>query len=168
MREIHQLVVKDAERDLSRIPGLRHIEREHVHYLNQISSTRAPLVFEWLSRSWRMTMQPISLPALTFAERALIDWGGAEVVLRLEHALVGAAMNSLLETQSVGALEGEIRNLVIDGAFVGLSEMIEERLRKRLRHGLMTWHWVFWQMLFAFGLFEPRVAPIGKVYQFHS
>jgi len=132
-KEIHQLVVKDAKRDLWRKPSLRRIEREHVHYLNQISSTRAPLVFEWLSRSWRMTMQPISSPALTYAEKALIDWGGAEVVLRLEHALVGAAMNSLLETQSVGALEGEIRNLVIDGAFVGLSEMIEERFRKRFR-----------------------------------
>lgn len=124
---------KEIDKDVSRRPKLRSIDREHIHCLNQINLHREPIAFEWLSKSWQMTLRPISSPELVFSERALVDWGGAEVVLRLECSLVDAVITSLLGSESLGALEGEIRNLVIDGAFSGLSETIEAGFRKRFR-----------------------------------
>jgi type III secretion protein Q len=76
---------------------------------------------------------PIVRPKLAFSEQATVDWGGAKIILRIEPSLVSIALNGVLQTLSAGSLTGEIRSLLIDAAFMELSEIIELRFRKRFR-----------------------------------
>lgn len=112
---------------------LRQIKREHVHYFNKICTVRPPLVFSWLSKSWHLTISPIEHPKLAYSEQASVDWGGSEIILRIEPSFVAMALSGVLQTDSAGSLTGEVRNLLIDAAFMELSEIIESRFRKRFR-----------------------------------
>ena len=112
---------------------LRKIQREHIHYFNKICTVRPPLAFSWLSKPWRLEISPIEHPKLAYSEKASVDWGGAEVILRIEPSLVAIAAAGVLQTDSLGSLTGEVRNLLIDAAFMELSELIESRFRKRFR-----------------------------------
>jgi type III secretion protein Q len=114
-------------------PVLRTIKREQIQYLNKICVSRPPLSLNWLSKEWHLEFMPIELPKLTFSEQVKVDWGGAEIILRIEPSLVTTALNGVLQTDSAGSLKGEIRNLLIDAAFMELSEIIESRFRKRFR-----------------------------------
>ncbi len=114
-------------------PVLRAIKREHVPYFNKICLSRAPLSFHWLSKEWQLGIMPIVSPKLAFSEQAILDWGGAKITLRIESSLVSMALNGVLQTLSAGSLTGEIRSLLIDAAFMELSEIIELRFRKRFR-----------------------------------
>ena len=112
---------------------LRQVKREHAHYFNKICTVRPPLAFSWLSKSWRLQISPIEDPELAYSEQARVDWGGAEIILRIEPSLVELALCGVLQTGSVGSLSGEVRNLLIDAAFMELSELVESRFRKRFR-----------------------------------
>ncbi len=113
--------------------SLRCISRESLLYLNQTGLRRPPLEFDWLSATWTLTLHPIASPALRFAESVMIDWGGSEVILRVEQALLEAALRETLQTDSLGALSGELRAVIVEAAFASLARTIEMRLRKRLR-----------------------------------
>jgi type III secretion protein Q len=112
---------------------LRQIKREHVHYFNKICTVRPPLAFSWLSKPWRLEISPIEHPQLAYSEQARVDWGGAEIILRIEPSLVAMALSGVLQTDSAGSLTGEVRNLLIDAAFMELTEFIESHFRKRFR-----------------------------------
>ena len=112
---------------------LRQVKREHVHYFNKICTARPPIAFSWLSKFWHLEISPIEHPTLSFSEQAKLDWGGAEVILRIEPSLVDVALSGVLQTGSTGSLTGEVRNLLIDAAFIELSELIETSFRKRFR-----------------------------------
>lgn len=128
----HLPTVNGSTRSISP-PVLRTIKREHIPYFNKICVSRVPLSFNWLSKKWQLGIMPIERPKLAFSEQATVDWGGAKIILRIEPSLVSIALNSVLQTISAGSLTGEIRNLLIDAAFMELSEIIESQFRKRLR-----------------------------------
>lgn len=128
----HLPKVNGSSRPIS-TPVFRAIKREHVPYFNKICLSRAPLSFNWLSKEWQLEIMPIVRPKLAFSEQATVDWGGAKIILRIEPSLVSIALNGVLQTLSAGSLTGEIRSLLIDAAFMELSEIIELRFRKRFR-----------------------------------
>jgi type III secretion protein Q len=118
----------------SQVPlPLRRIAREEVRYLNQIALQRPPLRFYWLSRDWSLQLKPIAAPTLAIAETARIDWGGALIQLRIGQALLETAMGDVLAVDHLGAVEGEIRAVLIDAAFSELATAIETHTRKRFR-----------------------------------
>lgn len=116
-----------------RRPVLRKLKREQVQYLNRICVSRPPLSFSWLSKDWYLELTPVERPQLVFSEQVQVDWGGAEIILRIEPSLVATALHGVLQANSAGVLVGEIRNLLIDAAFMELSELIESCFRKRFR-----------------------------------
>ncbi len=113
--------------------ALRRVTREEVRYLNQIALQRPPMTFDWLSQSWTLQLRPISEPALALAETARLDWGGSLIQLRIGQALLEKAICDVLDIDTLGAVEGEIRAVLVDAAFSTLATRIETHTRKRFR-----------------------------------
>lgn len=112
---------------------LRGIAREAVRYLNQIGLQRTSLEFDWLDRRWSVQIAPLAAPVLAHAELARIDWGGADVSLRIGIALLEAAMSGALQVDHVGAVDGEVRAVLVEAAFSELAGLVEAQARKRFR-----------------------------------
>jgi type III secretion protein Q len=113
--------------------SLRRVARESVRYLNQIALQRSALEFAWLSKQWSIRITPVTAPALAFAEIAKIDWGGAEVSVRISRALLETAMREVLQLENIQSVDGEIRAVLVEAAFAGLASAMEAGTRKRFR-----------------------------------
>lgn len=112
---------------------LRRVARESVRYINQICLRRSSLALDWLSKQWTMALYSISAPMLAFAEEATVDWGGAKVRFRVGEALLETGIREVLQVESMGPVEGEVRAVLVEAAFAGLATAIETHTRKRFR-----------------------------------
>ena len=133
---------------------LRQVKREHVHYFNKICTVRPPLAFSWLSKPWRLEISPIEYPQLAYSEQARVDWGGAELILRIEPSMVAMALSGVLQTDSAGSLTGEVRSLLIDAAFMELSEFDESFVPSF--HSKIEGKLKGWMLVFSDGTAEYR------------
>lgn len=113
--------------------ALRRVAREAIRYLNQIFLRRPSVEFDWLSRRWSMQFAPLDASRLAFAEVVKIDWGGAELTLRVGNALLETAMRDTLEVDHMGPVEGEVRAILVEAALADLARTVEALARKRFR-----------------------------------
>ncbi len=119
--------------------NLRRMSRTTAASLCQVARHRVALPFAWLDGEWQLHFRPLE------AERSGlvnldIDWGGSDVVARVDAAWLTQVGRQVLGVDELRQLPAELQPLVIEAAFEGLAGLIESATRKRfcLRDGLAT------------------------------
>ncbi len=110
---------------------LRHLAGEAARYYRQIGTRRDSLKFRWLSREWRLSLSPLTAPALVVMDELRADWGGSPLRIRLDTSLLAAAHGHLLGERYSGEAAGEILAVLTEAALEQVFNLIEQVTRKR-------------------------------------
>lgn len=110
--------------------SFRTLTREHLGHFRHLGVTRSAICFTAFDVDWQLRLW-VDRRARQGLLNVRVDWGGAQLLLRLDHSAIFTLASRFLGTEYAVGIAEPLRTIVLEAAFAEMAKLIEEATRKR-------------------------------------